>query len=596
MSGGWEFQFESLMKRLLDGQFCDADLVELEQLLAGNAEAAEAYLQFMTLDTVARECAKSKFLVPGKVTAAIVDDDSRLSIQAAESPAVSQQTTSSKSPVLGFLGGVMDYISHSRMLMLWLIAGGLGLYFVFQLGSLMISRFWAQNGTPLAQNGEPEPAKRGHADVATGKIVAQLTDAVDCQWEVAAASGGPLHPLASSLQAFPLGTDFHAGQKLTLASGLAELTFESGAKVILHAPARFYVGDAMGGRLEVGKLAAKVPHTAAGFTIATPGGKVVDLGTEFGVKVNDDGKLEVIVYVGDVKVEGSAPGAGGADENGSIHLSAGHAITIGTDHVAKPIPTDNERFVRDLAPLGDRTKVEAAYVEFMKSLKPVVWFRMEGKETERSLHDEMGGPDAKLNWDGPGNPFIKGTIGKGLWLRGGKLKDCAILDDYPKPAHGKFSVVAWAYAESQVGYATIAANWRSNPPSSQPIGQFEFGFNSAPLPCLGVFFMDANKTFHALEESSQPFPLYSWQHVAFTTDGATMRLYRQGHEVSSLKHNGLLFPSTGRTLGIGAKSCDDPLDRAGNMYWWDGKLDEVALFNDALSAEQIQRLAGATPR
>jgi hypothetical protein len=590
MTAPWEFEFESLMKRLLDDRPSLADLQQLELLLAENPDALDAYARLIVLDTISRECLGPKPSdSAGPIAAACsaerrqdqLSDDLTNSADAKVDDRV-------KSPVLGFLGGVIDYASHSRMFMLWLIAGLLGLYFVFQLGSLLVSRFWAQNAAQLADDRGAGAEKHGSGSeqpgVPSGKVVATLTDAVDCQWEAADSRVSPRPPHLSPLA---LGTPFHASQKLTLVAGLAELTFDSGAKVILHGPARFSVADSMGGRLQVGKLTAKVPHAAAGFTIATPSGKVVDLGTEFGVKVNDDGKMDVIVYVGDVKVEGGAPGAGGAAADGSIHISAGHAISIGTDHVAKPVPPQDEHFVRDLAPLGESKKAEAAYVEFMKSLKPVVWFRMEGKETDRVLHDEMGGKDAKLSWDGPGNPFVKGPIGKGLWLRGEKLRDYAIVSDYPKAEHGKLTVAAWAYAESFPQYATIVGNWQEKTAA----GQFTFEAGA-------VFLKQENGAPIFLRESAaDPFPLYQWQHVAFTTDGSTLRLYRQGREVAKTAHLGLLKTTPIRALGIGV-NFDTSNIAPGREYpgLWDGKLDEIAIFNDALSADDIRKLAGAAPR
>ena len=408
---------------------------------------------------------------------------------------------------------------------------------------------------------------------------------------------GDLQPPAFSLQSFDVGTEFYAGQKLNLTAGLAELTFDSGAKVILTAPAWFDVTDALGGDLQRGKLTAKVPHAAAGFTINTPDGKVVDLGTEFGVKVNDDGVMDVIVYVGDVKVEsgsGGGPGSGGNDEPKAIHVHAGQAIMVGPDHIPKPIPPENERFVRDLAPLGDRTKVEAAYVEFMKSLKPVVWFRMEGKDTDRVLHDEMGGSDAKLVWDGmvPVNPFVKGPIGKSLWLRGPELKEYAIVPDYPKAEHGKLSVSAWVYADSHPRYAHIAANW-----GESASGQFEFATCDIDGD-LCLYFATSDKKYAFVREgAAHPVPLNEWQHVAFTIDGSTVRLYRQGREVAAANHVGLRYPVKQRSLGIGVKIDDsDATPSKTTPGYWSGKLDEIAIFNGTLSAEDIRKLAGSAPR
>ncbi len=256
--------------------------------------------------------------------------------------------------------------------------------------------------------------------------------------------------------------------------------------------------------------------------------------------------------------------------------------------------SDDERFVRDLRPLGDEAGAEAAYVEFVKKLKPVVWFRMEGKSGDRALHDEMGGPDAKLAWDGSGNPFVKGPVGKSLWLRGSKLKDSAIVPDFAKSKNGKLTVAAWAYCDSFPEFATIAACWNGNP-ARAPLGQFEFGLNNDRHGGWGVFYFQGDKRSTGLEEKGASFPLYTWQHVAFTTDGETMRLYRQGREVASMKHKGLIYPTPAQSLGVGSKSCDsgDSM-KAGDLCWWDGKLDEVAVFNAALTPEEIKKLAAAS--
>ncbi len=508
------------------------------------------------------------------------------------------------SPVLGFLGGVVSYISHSRTLMFSLMFAGLGIYFIAQYGTVLLGRFWAQNAQVADVRGGASDGKRKVKDdgpidpnVPAGKIVARLTNVVDSKWEFPRAgqgeSGGKQVELA-------IGTEFAAGQKLTLTNGLAELTFDSGATVILHAPAQFAVGDALGGDLHVGKLTAKVPHSAHGFTIGTPGGKVVDLGTEFGVKVRDDGMMNVIVYVGDVQIESGAGGmgVGAADGLKVVHLKAGQAVTVGPDHIAKPVPPENERFVRDLAPLGDKTKAEAAYVEFMKSLKPAVWFRMEGKENDRVLHDEVEGGDAKLSWDGPGNPFVKGPIGKSLWLRGEALKDGATLADYPKADHKKLTVVAWAYADSRPRWATVAKNWGGLQGKG---GQFSLELyvidqrrDRESYDISASICQTDGKLVTVREGVGHPFPLNEWQHVAFVADGAKLRLYRQGSEVAVVEYTSLNYPPALKSLGVGVRAPDEA--NAGAVNCWSGKLDEVAVFNDALSPADIKRLANAAPR
>ncbi|QDU58700.1 FecR domain-containing protein [Aeoliella mucimassa] len=116
---------------------------------------------------------------------------------------------------------------------------------------------------------------------------ATLTGLVDCHWGDSVAPptyGEPLDP----------------GRRLDLRSGLAKLTFESGAQLILQGPSNFLVESSMDGSMDTGKLSAVVPVQAHGFKVSTPTAKVVDLGTEFGLEVDDRGDTEVHVFDGEV--------------------------------------------------------------------------------------------------------------------------------------------------------------------------------------------------------------------------------------------------------------------------------------------------------
>jgi hypothetical protein len=57
--------------------------------------------------------------------------------------------------------------------------------------------------------------------------------------------------------------------------------------------------------------------------------------------------------------------------------------------------------------------------------------------------------------------------------------------------------------------------------------------------------------------------------------------------------SGLLAKVQVHRLGMGVRSAE--LDWK-SPYFWDGKLDETAVFNDTLSAEQIRKLANFVPR
>jgi hypothetical protein len=114
--------------------------------------------------------------------------------------------------------------------------------------------------------------------------VAWLVNAQDCLW------GGS--------EADMPGRDMRAGKLLRLRRGLAEIEFDRGARVILQGPAELVLNSGSEARLINGTLTARVPPSALGFTILSPGGKVVDLGTEFGLRVDDQGTTTVRVFEG----------------------------------------------------------------------------------------------------------------------------------------------------------------------------------------------------------------------------------------------------------------------------------------------------------
>jgi PKD repeat protein len=79
--------------------------------------------------------------------------------------------------------------------------------------------------------------------------------------------------------------------------------------------------------------------------------------------------------------------------------------------------------------------------------------------------------------------------------------------------------------------------------------------------------------------STSSLPLNRWTHLAGTYDGATQRLYVNGVQVASKSRTGAMAAST-RPLRIG-----------GDSLWgeyFQGLIDEVRIYNRALTATQIQ--------
>ena len=87
-----------------------------------------------------------------------------------------------------------------------------------------------------------------------------------------------------------------------LKSGLVQLEFLSGANVIIEGPAELELKSTKLIVCHRGKLRVRVPQQAKGFSVDTPHYRAVDLGTEFGVSVEDGDATEVHVFQGEVEL------------------------------------------------------------------------------------------------------------------------------------------------------------------------------------------------------------------------------------------------------------------------------------------------------
>ncbi|CAL1125272.1 unnamed protein product [Cladocopium goreaui] len=134
---------------------------------------------------------------------------------------------------------------------------------------------------------------------------------------------------------------------LNLVEGTASIEFDSGVVVVLEGPAKFELETDGLGFLESGRLVANVPPQAVGFTIRTPTATVIDLGTEFGVQVDEElGTSEVHVFVGKVEV-----GAVGQDDDTTPprRITAGQAVSVrAKTPVTELADAEPDRFVRSI--------------------------------------------------------------------------------------------------------------------------------------------------------------------------------------------------------------------------------------------------------
>ena len=148
------------------------------------------------------------------------------------------------------------------------------------------------------------------------EFVGQVTGMIDVRW-------ADVQTATVNRANVPLG------RKFAMASGLMEITYDTGVKVILEGPCTYKVDAREGGFLAVGKLTARLDNaklqaatqkSVVGnqktslspipyplFAIKTPTATVTDLGTEFGVEVQGSGVTFAHVYRGAVHVQAGTP-------------------------------------------------------------------------------------------------------------------------------------------------------------------------------------------------------------------------------------------------------------------------------------------------
>lgn len=120
------------------------------------------------------------------------------------------------------------------------------------------------------------------------------------------------------------GEQLVQGNRIALQSGMAKITFDCGAEIVLEGPCDFQVRDAMVGYLKSGKITADVPRRAFAFAILSPAVDFVDLGTSFGLNIGAEGHAELHVFRGEVLC--SRPSPAEKARNAVYHVTANNAV------------------------------------------------------------------------------------------------------------------------------------------------------------------------------------------------------------------------------------------------------------------------------
>lgn len=258
-------ELEELLSKLFDGIANNEETKRIEELLSGDPEACEFYIDYSEL------CAQMEFELSAKTPLDI--DEESISAQISKSTALFYEGQTTKQ-ILTPSWRPMPLLAVAAVIILFI-----GILSLIINKRLLVSpqSVEAKSSSQLVEN-------------ITDEGVAVLMESVSASF----VDNGVQPPSTNGI--------LYPGEIL-LESGIVAIEFYSGARVILEGPAIFELTSENSAILREGRIRALVPPQACGFSVSTRQIEVVDLGTEFGMNIEEDGHLtEVHCFNGLVDV------------------------------------------------------------------------------------------------------------------------------------------------------------------------------------------------------------------------------------------------------------------------------------------------------
>lgn len=158
------------------------------------------------------------------------------------------------------------------------------------------------------------------------------------------------------------------------------------------------------------------------------------------------------------------------------------------------------------------------------------------------------------------------------------VDDCIDVADDASLNGTTFSVEAWVYRDTHVDYAAIVSKLAR-------MGSADFrGFVLRNGTANQVQILAADGTAGNFTAEGGSLPLGEWSHLAATYDGTTLRLYLNGEEVASAAAG---YTDTANGVVIGKQYTYK--STASSETFWQGRIDEPAVYTRALTMEEIRR-------
>ncbi|MEM8947343.1 MAG: hypothetical protein AAGD11_19370 [Planctomycetota bacterium] len=165
--------------------------------------------------------------------------------------------------------------------------------------------------------------------------IARITSTQDCRWGELSTDIG-------------YGSTLHAGQTVQLREGLAEITFEDGATMLLESPTTVIFESGEKIAMLEGRMAAIFPPESQRLSIHTKTLDLCNVDAEFGLLARDSGASELHVFTGSVEAN-FLDTSGQRREQMEVRASEAVLASPATTTIFE-FPANETRFVRSMSP------------------------------------------------------------------------------------------------------------------------------------------------------------------------------------------------------------------------------------------------------
>lgn len=377
---------------------------------------------------------------------------------------------------------------------------------------------------------------------------------------------------------------------LRLKSGLAQVEFVSGARVILEGPAEFRLVAPLEGFCQSGRLTAEVPGQAIGFRIGSPKVAVVDLGTEFGMEVHRDGGADVHVFGGHVELQRGGEVLALATGDSARVTSEGEWAQF--DEAAPMFPTSEQLENRAAASWRQQQDGWLSAMREVATLPGLVWlFDFEGSTAWARTLPNVSEDSARA----PDGSIVGCRWQEGRWPGKRALEFRAATDRVRIGVPGEFSsltLAAWVRVDGlDLAYNSLLMcdGWEA--------GDVHWQIAKGGQIILGV----RGPAKHHNYETAAMFPpdrLGKWTHLAVVFDRTSRRVahYVDGKRVTDQplrSETDLPLRLERAELGNWNPNARGDSRPIRNLH---GRMDEVLVFNRGLGAAEISQVFRAGQR